>query len=178
MLPEPCLHLLRFRHFLTTAETTSPSSASSHQHPRATQPLGLQHVALLGSQQPPSLAWGVSVSTPPPRRAPEALMLSSWKLQVMFVGASWVDTPPQHRQKDLLGKEWEGTSCFHFLLLPAQQAEGTARSISSGLNKMTACSGDGSHFAGQLEELPVLASALRAGLHVQRGSSSICLICE
>ena len=105
-------------------------------------------------------------------------MLSLRKLQVTFVGASWVDMPPQQRQKGLLGKEWEGTSCFHFLLLPARQGVGTAQSVSSTLNKMTACSGDGSHFAGQLEELPVLASALRAGLHLQRGSSSICAIRE
>lgn len=40
---------------------------------------------------------------------------------------------------------------------------------------MTAYSGDGSHFAGQLEELPVLASALGEGLNLQRGSSSICV---
>lgn len=97
-------------------------------------------------------------------------MLSLWKLQVPFVGTSWVDTPPQHRQKGLFGKEWEGTSCFCFLLLPARQGVGTAQSISSRLNKMTARSGDGSHFAGQLEELPVLACALGAGLHLQRGA--------
>lgn len=100
-------------------------------------------------------------------------MLSLWKLQVTFVGTSWADAPPQHMQKGLLGKEWEGTSCFHFLLLPTQQGVGTAQSVSSGRNEMTACSGDGSHFAGQLEELPVLASALGAGLHLRRGSSCI-----
>jgi len=87
-----------------------------------------------------------------------------------------LDTPPRRRQKGLLGKEWEGTSCFHFLLFPARQGVGMAQSVSSRLNKMTAGSGDGSHFAGQLEELPGLASALEAGLHLWRGSSSICVI--
>lgn len=125
-----------------------------------------------------SLGLGLSASTPPARRAPEAPTLSLWKPHVMFASASWVDMPPQHRQKGLPGKEWEGTSCFNFLLLPAWQGVGTAQSVSSGFKKMTVCSGDGSHLAGQLEELPVLASTLGAGLHLQTGSSSICVICE
>lgn len=82
-------------------------------------------------------------------------MLSLWELQITIVGTGCVDMPPQHRQKGLLGKEWEETSCFHFLL--AQQGVGMAQNVSSRLKNTAACSG---HFGGQLEELPVPASAL------------------
>lgn len=101
-------------------------------------------------------------------------MLSLWELQIMTAATSCVGTPPQHRQKDLPGESVGGNKLFP---LPSPSGSAGCRNgIFSRLKKLTACSGDSSHFSRQLEELAVLVVTLGAGLHLQRGNRSICMI--
>lgn len=74
------------------------------------------------------------------------------------------------------GKSGREQAVSTSLSLLAWQDTGMEHSIFSRLNKMTACSGDGSHFSGQLEELAVLTVNLGAGLHLQKGSRSIYVV--
>lgn len=155
---------------------TTSFSSTSHQHPLSYAAFGL--AAASPAQEPAAIFLGLGCIC-----QHTSTLESTGGSRAQLVGAASHDCGHQlcgrHHstgRKVSLGKEWEGTSCFHFRLLLARQGVGMAYSVFSRLNKMTACLGDGSHFSGQHGELAVLVVTLGARLDLQRGSRSICVI--